>query len=365
MPVGGIEIYAHRQCWRVGQLAEKHWQPLMDAAIGHTAETDSGLVQLIAAFPSGQCAEFAHRLLRISPHSPLAKATLIEHDWKSVEKRAADWEKSARRQPAVLEALGKRYSAAGRDADAERCLKAAVEAAPGVERSLALAEVYRKQGKMDLWQATLEKCLDQPDYGLSHASVCNDLAKHFMDRREWDKALPFAEGAAESYSAWGLETAANCHEALQHWKEAEYLYQAVSQRYRGQESPWYYFCKRTGYGDLKPARELVRTAISAGAQVPSSGCDDDFMAPMYYLLEKQPEKALPLLEASFQKGGDPYDGILIALANDQLKRSGKLDAVFQEIKTRGPKYENSQTGKSAPRVCGPGGHDGRRPQERR
>ena len=88
--------------------------------------------------------------------------------------------------------------------------------------------MYKKQNKMEQWQETLEECLNHPDYGLSHASVCIDLANYFMERRQWEKALPYAESGAQSYSGWGLLTAAACHEAMHHWKEAESLYQAVA-----------------------------------------------------------------------------------------------------------------------------------------
>ena len=143
-------------------------------------------------------------MLQISPYLPLARFYLITFDWKNTEKLAAQWEKQEAGHSAVLLALGLQYSKLGRLDDAERCLKAAIEVAPVMSNYSALAEFYQEHGKTDSWLATMQKMLDLPDDGLDHARICNSIAGYYIGRRQWQKACPYAEGAAQSYSEWGL-----------------------------------------------------------------------------------------------------------------------------------------------------------------
>ncbi|MEN6451855.1 MAG: hypothetical protein ABFC96_15300 [Thermoguttaceae bacterium] len=345
VPVERLEMSAHRRSTQVYLAAPAEWPHLIDVIMQcNTSETDYELMLVIPIYLDIHKPGFGRRLMRVSPYSPCAKATLIEYDWDNVKKDAAEWEKAAAKQPRVLEALGKRYCDLRRFADAERCLKKALDISPGIERSFKLADVYKKQDKMDQWQATLEDVLNQPDYGLSHARACEALASHFMSRRQWSKAITYAEGAAASYSGDGLMSAANCHEGLLHWDKAEQFRRALAQRYRGQEYHWYYFCKRTGHGDLKAARALVLPTVYSGPEPPPDYIDRG-VAPIFYLLDRQPEKALPLLETAFQQGDPLYYGFYLILANDQLNRRDKLDAVFQRIRAEGLNYPSPRTGK--------------------
>jgi tetratricopeptide (TPR) repeat protein len=287
--------------------------------------------------------QMAREVLDASPYSPAAKAYLVEEDWKEVAERAADWEKEGAQHPRLLMSLGWRYLQLGRYADAERCLKAAVEVSHSEQAYRRLAEVYRRQDQIDRWLATLEELLKQPDYGLVHAGVRGTIAKYFMSRKEWKKALPYAEQAAESYSAAALLAAADCHEGLQQWQQAEAYTRATALRYRGSELVWYFFCKRTGEGDLDAARQLADRHVKNVDRTEFYA--DLFSVGVFYILEKQPEKALDVFEQEFAKNGNPYMGLHLALLADQLKDAQKRDAALRRISTEGPKYNRIATGK--------------------
>lgn len=49
-----------------------------------------------------------------------------------------------------------------------------------------------------------------------------DIARHFMGRKEWDKARPYADAAAQTYAGWAMLCAAECYEGLEDWDKAEH-----------------------------------------------------------------------------------------------------------------------------------------------
>ncbi|MEN6459123.1 MAG: tetratricopeptide repeat protein [Thermoguttaceae bacterium] len=306
-------------------------------AEGHGSNAECGLIAMMNVTDSTGKAMKGRKLSKISPYSPYAKIILIENDWEHVAKQAAEWEKAGEQFSGILAALGERYAAVGRYQDAERCLRNAVDIMPSYQGYLRLASVYKQQQKMDEWKSTLEEYLNHPDYGLSHSQVCNQIAQYYMERGEWEKALPYAEGAAQCYSAWGLLSAAECHEGMHHWKEAESYQKAVAERYEGSRSTWYFFCRRTGHGDLKAARQVLL------AEGPSSedASSDDITMPVFHVLEKQPEKALAEFEEKFQKAGHPAVGLFAALLCDELKKNDKLATMLEQTTIRGARCDQA------------------------
>ena len=179
----------------------------------------------------------------------MARAYLINADAAS-KAEIAEWKKLAPQYPALARALARHHAKAKQWDDAERDCQAALKIVGDSDIYKFLADVYATKGDEDRWLQTLEAVLRQPDYGLEHASVQSDIAWHFMHKRQWKRALPYATGAAESYSGWGLLCAAACHEGLQEWDKAEEYLHAAADRYGAACIEWYFFCRRTGHGDL-------------------------------------------------------------------------------------------------------------------
>ena len=269
-----------------------------------------------------------------SPDSPLARAMLVQYDWEGIQPNLKQWVKTAAAYPRLSSVLGEQYANQGRLEDAEKCLRAAIKVVPSdLSYYEQLAYIYKQSGQTDRWLETLEECLKQPAYGLEHYSVRADIAQHFMNQRQWEKALPYAEGAAESYAGWGLLRAAECHEALQHWSEAEKYNRACSERYPSSSLGWYLFCRRTGEGDLTPSRDYARAFVAKMADRADQPEPFDLMA--YYLLDDQPEKALAEIEKSLGKNPNAYDAIFMALIADQLKDTAKRDTALNRARILG------------------------------
>lgn len=275
-------------------------------------------------------------LLSISPFSPYARARLVEHDWGAYLIRAATWEEESAGHPVVLRALAKKYAEDKHYDDTIRCYNKAIAISPDKATYEALAAVYREQGNEPMWLATLEEHLKTPDYGLAHARIRSNIAQHFISKRQWAKALPYALGAAECGSDWGLYSAADCHEGMRNWQLAEGVLREIAERYDSSRLAWYFFCRRTGQGDLAAARALAREYLT--------NPDTDrrqlewFSVGDFYLLEGDGETALKHFERCYQKTNDPYEGFRIALVADQLKETQRRDAALQQIQQKGTDF---------------------------
>ncbi len=143
----------------------------------------------------------AHEIMKVSPYNPYARRTLIEQEWDKVKDDVKTWEKEAGDAPAVLGAIGFHFSAQKQYDDAQRALTRYIELSPDLWAYRRLAENFRDQGKIDRWQETLDDFLNKvEDLGLDHSNVRIEVADYFMARKEWDKAAPYAEEAAQSWS---------------------------------------------------------------------------------------------------------------------------------------------------------------------
>lgn len=216
MPLEGLEGHGQSLVDQFYKLYEPEWRAQVDLAGQRADGVARDLTVRLPLVPDVEVPETARRLEAVSPHCPAARAARIMWDWQNVAGQAAPWEKEAAHRLPVLVALGRRYAALNRPGDAERCLRAAAKLAPEAEIYKMLAEIFRKQGDEKKWLATLEEFLKQPEYDLSQARMREEIARYFMRHRQFDKALPYAEAAAETYSAWGLLCAGECHEAMRH-----------------------------------------------------------------------------------------------------------------------------------------------------
>jgi len=284
----------------------------------------------------------ARSLLCFSPHSPLARAILINAGAAS-KAEIAEWEKLAVRYPALASALAYHYAKAQQWDDAARYCQEALKIVEDKAIYEFLADVYMRKGDEDRWLQTLEAALRLPDYGLEHAAIQKNIAWHFMGKRQWKRALPYATASAESYSNWGLLCAAACHEGLQEWDKAEEYVQAAAHRYRGSSVAWYYFCRRTGHGDLEAARNLAKAYV----EDPSAQEDLDarYVAAGFYILERQPHKALAIYGQSFARHADPFFGLWVVLLADEVKDAKARDAALARIRTGGPSVVRKDLGR--------------------
>ena len=282
------------------------------------------------------------------PRLALCQASLIECDWPSVRRQAAAWEKDAGRQPALLVALAKRHEQDGEYSAAVRCLKTAVRIAAQESTCNNLARIYWKQGQKEQCIATLEELLQTPDTGLAHARVRQAIAVSLMRDDRWSRALPYAEEAAKTGTAWALLTAAGCQEGMQNWDAADRCLRSVAVSYVDSPADWYFFCRRTGHGDLAsrgrpPA--MPSTNMTPAPPTGSLAMAYARAAGPYYLLEEEFDKAKRHFEKAFAKTKNPHQGLHLALLADRMKDAAKHNAVLQQVRNEGSSFIREATGK--------------------
>jgi tetratricopeptide (TPR) repeat protein len=260
---------------------------------------------------------------------PLAIAMRVSRDWARARPQADFFEREYADDATVMNALSQRYFNLKRYDDAERCAKLRIRNAPSYAAYRMLADIYKVKGDRAHWKETLEKSLDLPSEGLEHAHVQNEIARDLMDHQEWTAAVVYADAAAQSYSAWSMLTAARCHEKLKHWKRAEELMRAVSERYENQFLDWMYWCHRTGHGDVRAADGFVRAKVEAlGTTLEPNQYQD---IGNYYVVTGELDKALMAYTQAYEKGHGPFAGLHAALIADALGKTFERDDLFRQI----------------------------------
>jgi tetratricopeptide (TPR) repeat protein len=308
---------------------------LWDAMWRHTDMVAEDLEQM--AYYS-QDRGLARQLFAVSPHSPQAIALLVLYDHEFSPPKMKEWEQDHSEQPVVSKALAIRYTQLGQFADAERCLKRYVELSPDQWGYQYLADVYWRQKQPDKWRESLDESLNYEDFALSHAQTQVKLARYFMEKKDWDQALPYADAAAQSGAAWAMMCAAECYESMEQWDESEQLIRATAERYTNSALDWYFWCRRTGHGDLEAARMLAKQYAPQLSLSPSS-YDWDHLG-VYHVLTGNNELARKSFARSFESSGNPYAALHLGLLADAAGDTEARDKAIMGAVDRGPQYQS-------------------------
>jgi tetratricopeptide (TPR) repeat protein len=284
-------------------------------------------------------AKAAHNLLRYSPDSPLGRAALIETNWEEARPHVEAWEKHHGGDTLVLAQLGFHWLEQGEFDKAERLFEQALAKSHDGWIFKGLAASYRKSGRIDRWIKALDDFLKTEDLALDHAHALEELAKYLMEQKEYEKARPYAELAAQSWAGWAMISAARCAEEMKDWEAAERWISRTSERYPINWLNWFYWCKRTGHGNAKAAAAVVVSQLEAGRE-PSSD-DEVETVSVVLILDNRPKEARKILEPFYKEKHGTLIGVFLALAcdmdGDAVARDAVLKAVRDEPKPKAPK----------------------------
>ena len=110
--------------------------------------------------------------------------------------------------PGLLGALGKKYAELKQYDEAEKCLKRYVELSGDEWAYQELAACYEARGDRNRAKAALDDYLNKTESaGLEHAQVQVQIANKLMKEGRWEEAKPYAEAAAATWAAFGMECA--------------------------------------------------------------------------------------------------------------------------------------------------------------
>ncbi len=320
----------NQSLWNLGTpRARAAW----DIAMAHEDATSEMALSLWQASEPIKL-EIAKALLAVSPFHPFARATLINKSWDTVKNQVPAWEKESADSPALFAALGLHYSSAKEYDDAQRVISRYIMLSPDVWAYQTLAANFKAQGKIDRWQETLDEFLNKvEDLGLDHAKVRVEIAEHYMGLKQWDKAKPYAEAAAQTWAEWAMECAARCAEGQKDWERAESWFRRATERYPDHSwGVWYFFCKRTGQGNLEAARDFAQNYVTARAGRP------DMLNPEYagcfYWLDGRPDKAKEAFAQAHERSASPSAALCLAMIADDEKDTKRRDAMLKEMVTK-------------------------------
>jgi tetratricopeptide (TPR) repeat protein len=272
---------------------------------------------------------YTKMMWKTSAKLPAAVAVRITRDWPHAQPEAASIEKKFADDPIVMSALIDRYMKLEQYKDAERCAESRVRVAPDYASFHRLANIYKADGDMAKWKETLERSLQLPAQGLEDSQVRNQIARYHMGRNEWKEAVVYADQAAESGAAWAMLTASRCHEMVGDWEKSEQMVKAVSERYDNQAFDWMLWCHRTGRGGSQAADDVARKRFeSFGTQAMPVPLEQ---IGAYYLLRKEPEKALLVFQKAYADGRSSYSAMHVALVADALGKTDVRDEYLNHV----------------------------------
>ena len=276
----------------------------------------------------------SREILMVSPFNPYARATLIDYEWDKVKANVKTWEKEAGDDPVVLGSIGWHFLEEKQYEEARAALTRYVELSPDLWAYRKIAETYKSEGKIDRWQETLDDFLNKvEDLGLDHANVRIEVAEYLMDLKQWDKAMPYAEDAAQSWSELSMLCAARCAEGIKDWDRAEAWHRRITERYYEYSwHDWYHFCKRTGHGDLKAARTFVDAVIAMKANRRDPISEEDLGG--FYWLDGRTDQAKAVLSRAYSDRGSFFAACCLAMIADDAKDVGRRDEIIKGLITK-------------------------------
>lgn len=246
------------------------------------------------------------------------------------------WERNYPDDPSILKALSLLYTRFKRDDDALRVTKREAEASPALETYRRLAQLYKQRGDIDRWKATLDEFLEGEGIAFEHSVVQIEIADHYMALKEWDKAVPYATAAAETWTGNSLLAAHRCYEGLEDWSNAELYIRRFAGEHRAMAYEWYFWCKRTGHGDVEAAREAAAECIRT--QVDPRKPGRPAIIATFQQLSGDTAAALQTWSAEFEKTGDPVPGMTAAVIAHSLGKAGIRDNLLERVETRGKDF---------------------------
>jgi len=262
--VGELDLHDPRP--NMGTLLKYHFR--IQKAKGNRIEqgmmptrnfTMQGLLEQIThAAKSPGSVMVANEFRKIVPNHELVVRWAILTDEKPTIEKLQEWEQKLRDDPISFRLIGQRFHALGDQENSVRCYERSMELLPTYKTASELAKHYQRTDQSEKWEQVLLDYLETEDLGLEHAGARRQLVDGLARQGRWQDAKHHAILAANTYQATSMIAASNVLEALAQWDESERWIQAVSQSYPSTSGyHWYYWCRRTGRGELEAARRLA------------------------------------------------------------------------------------------------------------
>ena len=281
---------------------------------------------------------FAKQVSFAMPGSELGNRMTIRANKKNATpEQLAAWEAKIDRDPASWSHLGMTYAERGDHNEALRCYLAGNELLPRHNDSRRMASAYFSVGNYEEWQSELEYALSSSkNVRLSHARLQVSLALGLSIQGKFREAKPFALQAAQTRAGWALLDAGKILESLAQWDESEAMLERLSKMYPSTREQWYFWCRRTGRGNVADAKAQAEKSLTDGRGYPYR------TRGILALLDDDPDRAQAALSKAISHRFYPVDGLLviqIAGQTDDLEMRAeaisKYEAAIEILVKRG------------------------------
>jgi tetratricopeptide (TPR) repeat protein len=262
-----------------------------------------------------------------SPESPWITRDEIVNHWDA--SKAHDWEQSHGGYPSIQLALAQKYTQLGQWDDAVRCMQRYIRVSPDVTGYQSLANVYKAQGHEEQWLATLKDYLAKTEaIGLEHAQVQVEIANYYMAHHQFKESLPFADAAAETGAAWGLQCAASAHTGAGQFERAEELLIEEVQHYN--KSPFFVvaWCLKTRHGSRREAIGAFRSYIAS--KTGNLSAEDTIQLGLVDELEGKTAAAIAVFNKRFTTTPGPVSLFHVMLFADESGDTAALNAAVRQ-----------------------------------
>lgn len=312
-------IDATRHLYDVNQGGEDVGQRFWRQAVKHADFTGPDLIQHIGGLASEKDKVRRAEVLRLVSNSrPVCYAYILKVDGSFGEMSDNEVYRLFGEHPEATYLFAEAFIAKG---DQELALKA-LEHMTEVDGSpwgyVKLAEFYKDAGDKKKWRETLDALLEQTDQDITHADARVEIANELMDLGKFDEATPYADAAAEFYSEKGLRCGFQCAEGEGDDRKAERYVRAMVERYPSTLLEWYFWCQRSGKGDVDAATKAMGRALPQlrAARAPEAksllaaiqslkGEDEDSLQAWNTCYELRPTTTAAMMIAlAYQKKGD-------------------------------------------------------------
>ena len=207
---------------------------------------------------------FANEVSTIAPHSDVGMKLRIIATQKPPSEQLDEWQDQLKEDPNSFLFLAVAYQRIDDIDGAIRCYERSYELLPTFGAAFHLSRIYRDHEDYEKWEQTLLDFLQTESHGLEHATVHTEMAYVYRSRGLWKKARPHAIAAAETGSLFGMKVASQISEGLAEWEESEQWIRGVSSGYPSAGGfEWYFWCRRTGRGDVESAAKLADEFFAA------------------------------------------------------------------------------------------------------
>jgi hypothetical protein len=263
-----------------------------------------------------------------SPHAPQWLRCEMDQTTDPSAEQLEAWSELAKKDYVTSLSMATFYDMAQQFDQALEWLKRSYELEPSGDTAMRLARLYRATDQKELWLPTLTRYFGEVENrGLEHSQVQIYIAETLMrEDRDFVAALPYAEAAAQTYSAQALMVAIEANEGLARWEEADGYARALATSYPTHSGEkWYLFRRRTGHGDPEEMRPYLEASYAV-----AGGDQKAWNKACYPYYESRIEEAIESFHQEGVRTSNVYWYVMAAIAATE---SGDKERAAKEIAT--------------------------------